>query len=849
MIKVLYKIIILVGIFIGSFIFFSKNIKEEKIDFDTTVEMGDTTFPILYLKSKNQEMNLLHGYSGNINANLVRDCVTPLDKDKSFSVLIDEKESVVKKIKYEVRKVLANELIDSGSISSLDSDEAGRKTAKIRIKANLEIGKEYTVSIIVITDTSKKIYYYTRTKILEDEHIAENIEFAMNFHRSIMDKTKAEDIIIYLEPNYSADSTSLARVNINSNFDLISWGKLKPTVIGQVVPTIKEVNQDNSSIELKYMVSAETKSGTEYYMVKEYYRIRWTNTRMYLLNYDRSMESVFDMKLVNTEKSEFKIGITGEDGIDLIASNDNNKLCFVREKSLWYYNILENNAVNVFTFAQEETDYIRDRYDQHNIRILNMDEDGNIDFIVYGYMNRGDYEGRVAIVLYKFFSSENRIEEQVYIPIDIPYQILKEELNSFSYVSQSRVFYFSINNTIYSYNIITKGLKEIVSNISSDSLSMPKGGKYVAWQNDSNAKKSKSITILDLENGNEKIIYAPTGNNIIILGNIDLNIIYGYCETRDITKKKDGSYQTPLYKIEIANSLANVEKDYEKKGYYVVNSRVEDNVIELERVKKEIEGGKQSFIEAESDYILNKIVDTRQPISILSRTTEEAFTEQYISLPSGFVMKEEPSTATVSNTIISQDTTLYLSKANHNEVDIYFVYARGEIVASYEKASDAIIHADNCFGVVVNKEQQIIWARGVKLVRSEIKLNNSDKVSSNINSISACINMMLSYNKLSEGLKKDFNVEDSIYDVLTESLGNKAINLSGCTLEEILYFISEKKPVIAMKDKKNAVLIIAYDEFNISIMDPSIQKVIKMGLNDSAKLFKEAGNIFISYIN
>lgn len=28
-------------------------------------------------------------------------------------------------------------------------------------------------------------------------------------------------------------------------------------------------------------------------------------------------------------------------------------------------------------------------YDQHNIRILNLDDDGNISFVVYGYMNCG----------------------------------------------------------------------------------------------------------------------------------------------------------------------------------------------------------------------------------------------------------------------------------------------------------------------------------------------------------------------------------------------------------------------------------------------------------------------------
>ena len=60
-----------------------------------------------------------------------------------------------------------------------------------------------------------------------------------------------------------------------------------------------------------------------------------------------------------------------------------------------------------------------------------MDAEGNVNFMVYGYMNRGQYEGRVAIVLYKYIRADQRIEELVYIPVDEPYQRLKENMGNF----------------------------------------------------------------------------------------------------------------------------------------------------------------------------------------------------------------------------------------------------------------------------------------------------------------------------------------------------------------------------------------------------------------------------------
>ena len=84
---------------------------------------------------------------------------------------------------------------------------------------------------------------------------------------------------------------------------------------------------------------------------------------------------------------------------------------------------------------QDESDYIRDVYDQHNIKIVNIDENGNIDFMVYGYMNRGAYEGYVGIVLYRFYNMDNRIEELVYIPVNESYQFLKEMVGDFNYIN------------------------------------------------------------------------------------------------------------------------------------------------------------------------------------------------------------------------------------------------------------------------------------------------------------------------------------------------------------------------------------------------------------------------------
>lgn len=842
--KHIYRSIVLVIIFVLSVLYFGKNIQEQTIDFNTTVKMGKATFPTVTIRTGDVELNRLHGYTSNIDANVIRESIIALDSAGSFEVLIDENETNVKKLDYEIRNIASDEVVDEGSISALEK-EKDRKIAKIKIKTELEREKEYSLKITIKSDVNKKIYFYSRVKYLDEAKLTEKLAFVTNFHESTFDKEKAKDLQQYLESDPTVNQNTLATVTIKSSLDLISWGKLSPTIVSDVVPTVIEINGETIAVEFQYVISAKTDSGEETYQVKEFYRIRWTEEKVYLLYYERSMEAVFDLNLTKPEENKIKIGITNSNKIDLTSSLDNKKICFVRNGELWYYNVEDNKAVKVFSFLHDNIDYVRDAYDQHDIRILSMDEEGNIDFMVYGYMNRGDYEGRVAIVLYHFYSAQNRIEEQVYVPMDMPYQILKEGLDSFSYVSSSDVFYFSMNNVIYAYDIITKSVEVIVSDITSDDFLMSMEGRYIAWQNSKDPKKATEITILNLETKERKIITAPAENNIKILGKIDTNFVYGYVKTKDIITTKDGSTVVPLYQVEIADGTGAVLKEYAVEGNYVTEVAIKDNIIELSRVKKASSGNR--YETAEKDYILNEAQVQKKSFEYVIQLADKALTEAYLTVPKEIVMKKLPKVSNTVNTIITVDTTLNLMGVKAADTK-YYVYAVGSIMASFTNAADAIILADEKMGTVIGSNNQIIWARGGKVARSTISGMKENFGGNGSDSIGACLSMLLSYNNISVPASDLSSQSTSMFAILQDNLKKTPVNMTGCTLDEVLYYVSERRPVIGMKDANNAVLIIAYDEYNVTVIDPNLGKSMKMGLNSASDMFEAAGNVFLSYV-
>ncbi|MBE5967952.1 MAG: hypothetical protein E7255_13485, partial [Lachnospiraceae bacterium] len=681
MLKHFYRIIILIGVFATSLFYFSKDIKEVVFEIDNTVDMEDATFPLVTLKSGEEEINLLHGYSSNLNANKLREAVTPLDMDQAFEVVIHEREDTIKKLNYEIREFADNELIESNSVSVFEED-GEEKTAKIKFRTELDKEKEYAVKITLITSKSQKMYYYTRVKIYPNAHLKEQLEFIMNFHNAIKDKKEAQQIKKYLEFDSKMDATSLSYVNIHSNFDLITWGDLKPVILTEVVPTVIEIYSDVALVRLDYYLEAEIDGSMQQFQIAEYYRVRYGTDRMFLLNYERHMEAFFDVAHASVAKNELKLGISADSDLPYVASADQKKIAFVRNKELWFYNLEDNEIIKVFSFVQKESDYLRDRYDQHDIRILNMDAEGNMNFIVYGYMNRGQYEGKVALLLYRYIRAENRIEELVYVPVDEPYQTLKENIGEFFYVNSRDAFYFHMYHKIYSYDLITRKLSELALDVGKEQIVVLQDLKYVAWQDNPDPRLAENIYMMDMESGEIQTIRAMSGYNILLMDKIDSNIIYGFVKEKDIMIHPDGRVVAPLSIVEIASVDKKVLKRYEEKGFYVSNLHVKDNVVELSRVKKESLEGRISYTAAPEDYIMNQEKSGESLLSVTTRVTEQALTELYLAMPEGFTMAALPKELSTVNTIISRDPTVRLMETEQERV-AYYPYIMGRMEGSY----------------------------------------------------------------------------------------------------------------------------------------------------------------------
>ena len=147
MVKYLYRFLFLLIVFVLSLYLFAGDIKEGsgKKDYQT-IAMGDATYPIISLLLGEVEINQLHGYSNDIDSRLSRDHILPLDDEQSFKVSIKENDYDIKRVDYELYSIYDGKLIESDNIKALEQ-EGQYKMAKIKFKADLKEGQEYSAKI------------------------------------------------------------------------------------------------------------------------------------------------------------------------------------------------------------------------------------------------------------------------------------------------------------------------------------------------------------------------------------------------------------------------------------------------------------------------------------------------------------------------------------------------------------------------------------------------------------------------------------------------------------------------------------------------------------------------------
>lgn len=809
---------------------------------DLTTEMQDATLPVISLYANETEINQLHGYSVEMNAAYMRDTITPIDESRILPLTIQTYQTEVDAVSYEIRSLDASRLIANAEVDSYEKSR-GKITAELQIQNLLEDGEEYLL-IIRLESGDKSIYYYTRIMKPVDCYVNECMEFVTDFNAKTFNEETVGTLATYMEKT-TGDNTSLQYVTLNSSLSQLGWADFKGKRLTEIIPSIKEITDTYNVFTLNYVVTSIGETGeSEYYNVEEYYRVRYTSRRIYLLNFERTMNQIFRGENHNIYENAIQLGIRSAD-VEYKINESGNSISFVQEGELWSYNLIDNTLAKAFSFRGYEGIDNRENYGEHGIKIVDVDEAGSVDFIVYGYMNRGIHEGQVGIAVYHYDSLSNTNEEEAFIPSDKSYEVMKSELGQLMYANEGGELFLMLDGTVYGIDLNTLKIQELVTGLTDEAFAVSKSNRYFAWIDAGEVNSSGSIHVLNLSNCKTTDIEAPAGTYLKPLGFMEEDFVYGVASKTDVFVDAAGNTIFPMAQIKIADvSSAEMQelKTYQKTGYFISGIEIIDYTMYLNRIQY----NGTAYVEADRDMIMDKEGDGGNLVSLNTTVSEEKKTQWKLTLTNE-LSEKSPKLLTPKETILENDRTVALTDENSRKR--YYVYVKGDVVLTTDDVTEAVIKANEQMGVVIGDDLRYIWKRSRKAVQSQLTDISVGAEDENSNSIAQSINAMLEKEGININVGALIARGETPKAILNNTMTDmQVLDLTGCTVDEILYYVSCGSPVFAMTGSQSAVLVVGYDANNIIIFDPEQKTTYRRGIEEANELFAVSGNVFFTYL-
>ena len=806
-----------------------------------TMEMAPATLPMITMESGGVACNELHGNTVEMDVAYQKDCITLLGEGRQANFTVDTFGREITGISTEVRSIDGSRLIENSEVTGWKAN--GKSfSVSLTLKDLIDTNTQYSLTLILELEGEQKVYYYTTILWNDDVHISEILEFATDFHGKLYDKEMAKELTKYLEPNSKlTDNGTFHKVNIHSSFQQITWGSLEPVQEDAASIRLTQISGNVASLLMDFVVSTGEGKNKIYYNVEEYYRVRYTSERMYLLDYERTMTQIPDTTRMYAN-DKILLGITDEN-VDMMESADGNTVVFSDMGQLLSYNAATNGLTVIFSFYDKDNAGRRTLYDDHGNKILDVDEGGNVKFAVYGYMNRGRHEGETGIQIISYDNSLNTIEEEVYIPYSKSYAVLKDEMEQLLYRNRQQHVYFFLENGVYDVDLENRSAEQLVSIRQDDSLQVSENHEIIVWQEGDDINHSNQLNVRNLNTGEQTVIRAEDGEAIRPLGFMGEDIIYGVARESDIRTENSGQIFYPMYKVCISNSSGDNLKEYGQDGIYIVDCAIEGNQITLSRIQRSENGSYQEILD---DQIMNNVEEEPGQNKVV--TADIDIYERYVQIQTKTTI--DIKTIKVLNpkeVVFEGGRELTLDAVS--EVSRYYVYNAYGVQGIYSAPGKAVKEAYDSAGVVANDRGITVWLKGNRVSRNQIMAIKEESVTDQKNSLTVCLDNILRHAGITRNTEYDLAQGKTAIQILEENMtGVQVLDLSGCSLDAVLYYVNQDIPVLAILEDGEAVLVTGFNEFNVVIMEPSTGKLYKKGMNDATTWFAENGNHFISYM-
>lgn len=780
-------------------------------------DLSDPTLPSLCVNVNGYKINRMQGYLEEMDAGNMRDSLIPITTRRTMSISYKAFRNHIRSVSYEVSAPDTGQIIENAKVGNFQQD-GEYMTASLTLSEPILMNREYPIRFTLYTDVGE-VHYYSRIIQRPDPLTEKYVEFVYDFYEGCTNSSGASDLNVYLETDDTITNNSYTSVNIKSSLRQVTWGSLHPQIFRKGLPSIKAMSGETCTLTNEYLISAQGEAGTEIYRVYEYYRLRYYNSRMMLLNFERKAVEAFDGNREGSINSNGVVLGVAERDVEYISNETSDTVAFVQDDELWMFNSGADRLSRVFSFhntgsgSDERSDNT-----QYGIRLIRTSEGGGLDFMVYGYMSMGEHEGHMGISVCHYTAESSTVTERAFVPYNRSFEQLSKDVGRLCYVNTAGIAWFYLERAVYRVDLTSGAVETVIQDINPDCFAASVSGATMAWMPEMQPYMSTSIEMMNLDTGSTRTIGVGEGSCIRVLGLLNEDLLYGIASQGDIVRGVSGAVTFAMKELKIEAFNGTLVKDYQHDGVWVSEVYMEPGLARLVCVTKDAGG---NFVPAGEDTIMNNRQLNTSAVQPTLFSNSRQGTTVTLKMP-GIVTNLTPSVSNFRMRYISTRSVSVVYPEQDN-YPLYYVYGGGQLQSVYTDPGRAVREADGLLGMVLNQESQYIYERGNKQTKTDI--SNGD--------IPAAF---LSGEIIAESLQMQAGPDITVLD------------LTGCTLDQVLYQVSQGRACVTRLADGSTAVIVGYDRYNTLQYDFLTGEHKYMGINDSTNSMLEAGNIFVTYI-
>ncbi len=195
---------------------------------------------------------------------------------------------------------------------------------------------------------------------------------------------------------------------------------------------------------------------------------------------------------------------------------------------------------------------MRTNFNSHGVKILSVSEEGNIDFLVYGYMNRGNHEGTTGVALTGMRMGIIHSQERLSICLSAKItgacapgyrtaELPEQQSDPLSSDGSCSLWGGAVGKE---YMVVADGLTEENFAVSAD-------GSRIAWQDGSDIYSSEKLNVMDLKTGKKDEIRFQDQTVIRLVGFVGSDRLRS---GESVADDRRPHYRFALYALEIVGS-------------------------------------------------------------------------------------------------------------------------------------------------------------------------------------------------------------------------------------------------------------------------------------------------------